>query len=72
MKSCMHRLMELSVKYRPYRYFCLECRNLLKVASGIHIPDGDFLMAQNVKIAKARAFKALKKRIEEDTSIGKL
>ncbi len=41
--SCTHTLLELSPKYRPYRYLCLKCRALLKIASGIHIGTADSL-----------------------------
>jgi len=35
--SCTHLMLEVSPKYRPYRYVCVKCSRLLKIASGVHI-----------------------------------
>lgn len=45
-KDCMHALLEIGKKYMPYRYLCLKCRKLLKIASGIHIQGSDKLMVE--------------------------
>jgi hypothetical protein len=47
-KDCTHALLEIGEGYRPYRYLCLKCGKLLKIASGIHIRSvEDLLVAVN-------------------------
>jgi hypothetical protein len=41
--SCNHLIIKLAEKYVPYRYICSRCGKLLKIASGIHVPNAEVL-----------------------------
>jgi len=43
-KDCTHSMLDIGPRYRPYRYLCLRCNKLLKIASGIHISSSENLM----------------------------
>ncbi len=43
MTCVVHTMVKISKKYRPYRYICIRCMDLLKIANGVHVKDAEWL-----------------------------